>query len=139
MISYILDSDHLSLHQRGHEPLKIHLLSVPPDQVTITIISVEELLRGRLAQIRGAMKGEDRVTAYHWLFKTFEFLRDFTVLKYEASAEARFQTLRSGKIKTGTQDLKIASIALVHNATLVTRNRSDFANIPSLKIEDWSV
>lgn len=47
MSIYLLDSDHLSLHQRGHEPLKMHLLETPPEQIYIPIISVEELVRGR--------------------------------------------------------------------------------------------
>ena len=34
-------------------------------------------------------------------------------------------------------DLKIASIVLVHNATLLTRNFKDFRPIPGLKAEDW--
>jgi tRNA(fMet)-specific endonuclease VapC len=46
---YVLDSDHLSLFQRGHEPLKNRILTLSPEQISITIISVEELLRGRLA------------------------------------------------------------------------------------------
>ena len=61
---YILDSDHLSLHQRGHEPLRSHLLNVPPEQIGISIISVEELLRGRLAQVHRGKGAEDRVQAY---------------------------------------------------------------------------
>ena len=36
-------------------------------------------------------------------------------------------------------DLKIASIALANNATLLTRNLSDFSKIPNLRIEDWSL
>ncbi len=62
---YVLDSDHLSLHQRGHQPLKTHLFQVPAEQIAITIISVEELTRGRLAQIRRATKPHDRVQAYY--------------------------------------------------------------------------
>jgi tRNA(fMet)-specific endonuclease VapC len=44
---YILDSDHLSLHQRGHGLIKNRLLTVPTEQIGITVISVEELIRGR--------------------------------------------------------------------------------------------
>jgi tRNA(fMet)-specific endonuclease VapC len=34
-------------------------------------------------------------------------------------------------------DLKIASIALAHDATLLTRNTRDFAQVPGLRIENW--
>ncbi len=136
---YILDSDHLSLYQRGYEPLKTHLLTVPPEQIAITIISVEELIRGRLAQIRKAIKSDDRVRAYYWLSNTFDFLSGFNVIDYHTQAEAQFQNLLAQKIRIGTQDLKIAAIALSKNAILVTRNRKDFERVPSLKMEDWSI
>lgn len=31
----------------------------------------------------------------------------------------------------------IASVALLHNLTLVTHNTADFRNIPGLRLEDW--
>jgi len=34
-------------------------------------------------------------------------------------------------------DLKIASIAIAHSATLLTRNRRDFEVVPGLHVEDW--
>lgn len=138
MTLYILDSDHLSLYQRGHEPLGQQLLAISPDQIVITVISVEELMRGRLSQIRKAANSPERVRAYYWFTRTLEFFRDFTVLGYDAQAEAQYQTLLAQKNRIGTQDLKIAAIALSQGATLITRNRQDFERIPSLNLEDWS-
>jgi len=138
MTLYVLDSDHLSLHQRGYEPLKPHLLTVPPEHLSITIISVEELIRGRLAQIRRALQPDDRVTAYAWLSKTFDFLKGFQVLNYDATAESHFQSLLAQKLRIGTQDLKIAAIVLSQNAILVTRNYRDFEKIPQLRMENWA-
>lgn len=83
---------------------------------------MEELVRGRLAQIRKATKPQERVSAYYWFARTLEFLRDFTVLGYDAQAEAHLQSLLGQKIRIGTQDLKIAAIALSHGAILITRN-----------------
>ena len=34
-------------------------------------------------------------------------------------------------------DLMIASVALVHDLTLVTHNVTDFRFVPNLRIEDW--
>jgi tRNA(fMet)-specific endonuclease VapC len=117
----------------------MYLSTVPPEQIAITIISVEELIRGRLAQVRKATKPRERVRAYHWLWKTLGFLCGFTVLEYDSQAESHFQTLRTQKIRIGTQDLRIGAIVLSKDATVVTRNRRDFERIPNLKIEDWSV
>jgi tRNA(fMet)-specific endonuclease VapC len=34
-------------------------------------------------------------------------------------------------------DLKIACIAVAHDATLLTRNERDFSQVPSLRFENW--
>ena len=34
-------------------------------------------------------------------------------------------------------DLKIAAIALVNQATLVSGNRQDFDRVPGLRVENW--
>lgn len=135
---YILDSDHLSLHQRGHEALKRKIFGMSPEQLAIAIISAEELLRGRLAQVHKAKDGEKRVSAYYWLHKTLDYICAFQIVGYDENAESCYAELRRKKIRIGTNDLKIAAVAMSRNAILVTRNKRDFNQIPNLHIEDWS-
>ena len=135
---YVLDTDHISLHQRGHEMLKRYMHNVPPEHLCMTIVSAEELLRGRLAQVRRAVRPDERIQAYHWLLETITYLRRFHILPYDSHAETCFQTLLNQKIRIGAQDLKIAAIAVSRNAILVTRNRKDFERVLSLSTEDWS-
>lgn len=139
MSLYIWDSDHLSLYQRGHEPLKGYLSHISPERIAITVISAEELVRGRFAQVRKATKPHERVRVYQWLSETMRFLCNFSMVEYDVQAEAHFQRLREQKIKIGTQDMRIGAIALSRKATLVTRNRRDFEQISNLPIEDWSI
>lgn len=54
-------------------------------------------------------------------------------------ASQQFQRLWQARIRIGTMDLKIAAIALVNDATLLTRNLSDFGKVPDLRIEDWTL
>jgi len=50
-----------------------------------------------------------------------------------------YETLRRQKIRIGTQDLRIAAIVLAVKGILVTRNWKDFAKVPDLTLEDWSI
>ena len=43
------------------------------------------------------------------------------------------------RVRIGTMDLKIAAIVLAHDATLLSRNLSDFRKVPGLKVEDWTL
>jgi len=38
-----------------------------------------------------------------------------------------------------SMDLKIAAIVLSHRATLLSRNMVDFAQVPGLGVEDWTL
>jgi tRNA(fMet)-specific endonuclease VapC len=61
------------------------------------------------------------------------------VLDFDSAAAEVYQRLRRAKIRVGAMDLKIAAIAMATSATLLSRNRRDFQQIPDLKCEDWSV
>jgi tRNA(fMet)-specific endonuclease VapC len=42
-------------------------------------------------------------------------------------------------LRVDTMDLRMASIALSRGLVLLTRNAADFAKVPGLVIEDWTL
>ncbi len=139
MIGWLLDTDHVSLNERGHPLVRQRLASVPPSSFAISVITVEEMVRGRLAIVARRSKGEARVHAYRKFLETVQFCATISVLPFDTDCEAKFQELQAQRLRVGSQDLRIASTALVHNLVLVTANRRDFERLPGLSIEDWSV
>jgi tRNA(fMet)-specific endonuclease VapC len=115
------------------------VLAAPALELATTVITVEEQLRGRLDRVRRARSDEQIVRAYHNRLATVLYFRTITVIGFDSQAQTVFKTLLTQKLRIGTQDLRIAAVALSQGATLVTRNRQDFAAIPALKIEDWSL
>jgi predicted nucleic acid-binding protein len=61
------------------------------------------------------------------------------VLPFDQPAQVAFDTLPPACKRIGTMDRRIAAVALARNFTLLTRNTSDFALIPGLKYQDWTV
>ena len=60
------------------------------------------------------------------------------MLGVDEAAATEFQRLRRHRLRIGTIGLKIAAIVLSHDATLLSRNLSDFQQIPELHVEDWT-
>jgi tRNA(fMet)-specific endonuclease VapC len=137
-VIFLLDTDHVTLDQRGHPLVRTRMQATGSAQVRISIITVEEQLRGWLAVARGAATGERRVLAYHRLRLAIEYFASVTLVDYDRAADALVTDLRGQGVRIGTQDLRIAAIALTQGMTLVTRNRRDFDQIPGLQMEDWS-
>jgi tRNA(fMet)-specific endonuclease VapC len=136
MLRYLLDTDSLTLFRHGHAVVVRHL-TLHTGEVAISVVSIEETLRGRLAKLARASDGPTRIREYAVLAKTIQFFTQVPIVAYDQPAEHRFQQLRS--LRVGTQDLKIASIALENQLIPVTRNRRDFARVPGLVLEDWSL
>ena len=70
-----------------------------------------------------------------------DLLPDVIVREFDSDCAKEFgrnrgQLLQQG-ISVSRVDLLIASVALVHNLTLVTHNTADYRNIPGLRLEDW--
>ncbi len=138
MTLYVLDTDHISLYQKSHPQVVSRIQATDAQEVAVTIISAEEQLRGWFDAIRQATSGERLLWAYRGLRQGIEYFNTIRVLDLNQDALNRYVALRAAKLRVGTQDLRIASIVLSINGTLVTRNRRDFAQVPELKIEDWT-
>ncbi|MCP4657628.1 MAG: type II toxin-antitoxin system VapC family toxin [bacterium] len=138
MIRWLFDTDHVSLNERGHPFVRQWLAAVHSDSVGISVITAEEMIRGRLAILARRSAGEARVHAYRKFLETVQFCATISVVPFDSYCETKFQELLGQRLRVGSQDLRIASTAPVHNLILVTRNRKDFERVPGLTIEDWS-
>jgi tRNA(fMet)-specific endonuclease VapC len=135
---WILDTDSVSMFQRGNLEIARHLNSVDASEIAITIITVEEQIRGRFQVIRRAA-ANDLVSAYEKLQVTFDSLKSFNILRFTPEAQALYTNLLNQKIKVGRQDLRIAAIVLSVNGILVTRNNRDFCQVPNLVLDNWTL
>jgi tRNA(fMet)-specific endonuclease VapC len=138
----ILDTDHLTWMQEEESAAKArlleHLQGMDSTEIATTIITYEEQMRGWLAFKARAKNPSREIAAYANLRKHIEHYRTVNVLDFDEAAAAEVQRLRRLKIRVGTMDLKIAAIAIVQKATLLSRNLVDFRKDPGLKVQDWT-
>jgi tRNA(fMet)-specific endonuclease VapC len=118
--------------------IRSRLLQASQDVIAASIISYEEQLRGWLARIARFRRVDQQAAGYRELVRMLEFYCDTRLLPLDVSAVERFQRLWAARIRIGTMDLKIAAIALANDATLLSRNLSDFGQVPGLRVEDGS-
>nr|WP_255699685.1 type II toxin-antitoxin system VapC family toxin [Tychonema sp. BBK16] len=136
---WIFDTDHATLFQQGNPQIVQRVSAVNSKDIAITIVTFEEQMYGRLNRIRRAKSEDEIVSAYASLRKTIDYLTDFELLDFDQDAQHYYMEFLRQKIRVGTQDLRIAAIALSKSGILLTRNRRDFEKIPGLKFEDWSL
>jgi len=139
---FILDSDHLSILQskKGNEyaALQSRFATVPETDVFTTIISFHEQIGGWYKTLARPRRQSDVVFAYQMLERIIDRFGEMQVLPFDDVAAARFESLRK-RVRIGTMDLRIASIALATDMTLLTRNTVDFERVPGLRFEDWTL
>jgi tRNA(fMet)-specific endonuclease VapC len=136
----VLDTDHVSVLTDHRHSMRVRLLrklEVTEDALAIPIVSAEEQLRGWLAKIHATRDVHRQIVPYLRLAKLIDFLADWRVAQWSEPAADFFTRLRSARIRIGTQDLKIAAIALANDALLLSANLRDFEKVPGLRVEDW--
>jgi tRNA(fMet)-specific endonuclease VapC len=137
----LLDTDHINVLTNPESRQRADLLAkmqAAGDQLFATsAISVEEQVRGWLALINATSDVVKQVPYYERFVSLFVFFRHWVIVPFDERAARQFKGLRQQRLRLGTMDLKIASIALVHNTKLLSANLRDFRRVPGLQVESW--
>jgi tRNA(fMet)-specific endonuclease VapC len=141
-MAYLLDTEHLVVLQRRTQPasakLTERLRREDPSDIFVSVISFHEQMQGWLAFLNRTPSASQIVLAYSELEELGRSFFEMNVLPFSDEAQKRFDSLRKQRIRIGTMDLRIASIALVEGATVLTANTTDFEKVPGLMIDDWT-
>lgn len=139
---FLLDTDHIGIVQWESEPEYSRLLAKlsqhDADEFFVSVVSLHEEFLGWNAYISKAKELDGVVRGYD---KFLQILSDFEVsqvLPFDNAAAQTFITLRQQRVRIGTMDLRIAAIALSRRMTMLSRNLSDFRQVPGLVVEDWT-
>ena len=94
-------------------------------------------MRGWLALIHRLDDAHRQIPAYERLVALFSFFARWKILAFDDRAAGEFKKLRKQRLRLGTMDPKIAAIALVNDALLLSANLRDFEQVPRLRTENW--
>lgn len=134
------DTDHFSVLVDGRHSLHKRLvkrLDDANDDVALPVVSIEEQLRAWLAQIHRTRSLAKQVVPYTRLVRLIHTLSTWEIASWTEDTADTFAQFRRQRIRIGTQDLKIAAIALTHDSLLRSANLRDFEQVPGLQVEDW--
>ena len=132
-MKYLLDTNICIYAINGrHQHLTRQLLSISPDDIAISSITLGELEYG-------AAKS-------NWSTRTREifhaFLANFTVIDFTEDDALLFGRNRAILEKAGNVigllDLMIGSQGIRNKLTVVTHNTREFERIPGITLEDWT-
>jgi tRNA(fMet)-specific endonuclease VapC len=141
-MTHLLDTDHLSLLQHDTSPeraavvLRINLAG--EKFVVASVVSYHEQMRGAHAIVNASKNRSQVVKGYALMSRVISDYRQFKILPFDDIAASVHANLDNLKLRMSTMDLRISAITLANNLTLVTRNTSEFARVPNLKLEDWT-
>ena len=129
-MNFLLDTDTCSAHMRRPAQLA-HRFVQHTGGLAIPSIVLAELYAG-------AYKHPNPPSL---LTLITDLLQEVDVLDFDSACAERFGQVRGTLLQQGISvsrvDLLIASVALVHNLTMVTHNTKDYQNIPGLRLDDW--
>ena len=128
----VLDTDAVSelLRRAPAERFVQRLRRARPDSLATTSITLGELAFGAVRTGRPDL-----------YVRAMGLLKDVTVLDFDRRAAEAYGPICARLERDGTRladpDLRIASIVVSRDATLVSGNERHFARVPGLKLENW--
>lgn len=137
----LLDTDHVTIlrypEDGRHCGLVARIAASEDRRLGVPVVSVEEQMRGWLSFIARSRDVHDQIPAFDRLTALFDFFAEWEIVPFDETAADGFARLRRSGVRIASMDLKIAAIALRHDALLLSANLSDFQKVPGLKVENW--
>lgn len=125
MIKYLIDANSAVYSMDvGNEALKARIADCDEGTLAISVISYAEVAYGTYA---GKPPTPEVLEA---------FIAAIPLLPFDEVAAREYARL---PFKRARFDRLLAAHALSIGATVVTNNESDFADVPGLKVENWTV
>lgn len=137
----LLDTYHLTALKYRQHPRSVklarRLMESGEENIATTIIAYEEQHRGWMALLARNTDAVKQVGAYQELAALARFFAQWRLVDFDEPAARRLESFRQARLRIGTMDLKMAAIAVQHDALLLTANHRDFSMAPGLRFENW--
>jgi tRNA(fMet)-specific endonuclease VapC len=140
---YLLDTDHLSVLQKqtgdDYRNLSGRMSGLAQADFAISVVTFHEQVIGIHSAMTNPRKPNVLLTGYDRMQRLLSDCQTFGVVPFDRAAFDVFEAFRAKKVQVAPMDLRIASIAISQDLILLTRNTRDFAKVPGLKFEDWTI
>lgn len=125
MTRFLIDTDCAIYAMLGtHPALRERLATCEPGEIALSAINYAEIVRGQtLGHPPDTLVIED-------------FVSIVPILPFDEAAAREYASL---PFKRARFDRLLAAHALSIGATVVTNNEADFADVPGLKTENWTI
>ena len=103
MLQYLLDTDHLTLLDQGRAQLAARIAQQPVGAVGVSVVTVEESLRGRVSALARRLDGPNRILRYFQLLQTVKLFNQLPLAPYDQACENEFQRLLGVRLRLGIE------------------------------------
>jgi tRNA(fMet)-specific endonuclease VapC len=139
---FAFDTDHISLLQLRGRPeaarIRARMSRYRDTAFHTPIVCFHEQVSGWNSYISRARDQNDVCRAYHTFQQILTTFAAAQILSFDQDAADTFETFKRQRVRIGTMDLRIAAITASRRMTLLSRNLSDFRQVPGLVVEDWT-